>query len=178
MNFFKKRILIFSTILLSTTYVNAFVGLGGVESFHQKGLEKGNTKFSVALFSSKPDEGDSRIALNTQLGKLLTTDIEVLTGLSVSTSNGDTNYDLSGGINYYFLKTETLTPFIGSQLGFSSSTNSASDSSFSDSIYLGAHKFLNERTAVTPETGLQFVDFTDYQEVYFNIYLTFFFDSL
>ena len=43
-------------------------------------------------------------------------------------------------------------------------------------FYVGAHQFLSENFAITPEAGAQFIDFTDYTETYLNVYLTYFFD--
>ena len=178
MNFIKKGLILANILSLYVTSSSAFMGLGNLPAFQQKGLEEENTRLSVALFSSKPSEGDANIAINTQVGKMLNKNIEALVELNLFSSAGYTQTRLGGGANYYFeeskWQTETFTPYTGVQVGFN---HNKYDTSFDDKFYVGAHNFIASHTAITPEVGLQFIDLVDYQEAYFNIYLTFFFDS-
>jgi len=146
-----------------------------VSAFEQNGVKEGNNRVSASARISVPDEGDKSITLLGQYGYFLKDDVEVMVDV-FSTTNTDTTYLLGLGANYYFAKTPTLTPYVGAQYYHTGMTGNSDLSGNGDKIYVGAHQFLSENFAITPEAGAQFVDFTDYSETYLNVYLTYFFN--
>ncbi|CAA6816814.1 MAG: Unknown protein [uncultured Sulfurovum sp.] len=166
MNFLKKTLT--SLVLLSA--------LSTAATFEQNGIKEGNNRISASARVSVPDEGDNSITLLAQYGHFLTDDIEVMVDLFSNTANSDTFYLLGLGANYYFAKTPTLTPFVGGQYYNSGLTGNSDLSANGTKVYLGAHQFLSENFAITPEAGAQFIDFSEYSEAYLNVYLTYFFD--
>lgn len=147
-----------------------------ISAFEQNGVKEGNNRVSASVTLRAPDGGDESIQFIGQYGKFITDDIELMVDLFSSTTNSSTIYLLGLGANYYFMKTPTLTPYVGAQYYRSGETGNSNRSANGDKIYLGAHKFLTENFAITPEAGARFVDFTEYSESYLNIYLTYFFD--
>ena len=167
MNLLKKTLT--SVVMLSALSSTA-------SAFEQNGIKEGNNRVSASARLSVPDEGDKSITLLGQYGYFLSDDVELMLDLFSSTSGSDTFYLLGFGANYYFAKTPTLTPYVGAQYYNSGMTGNSDLSANGDKIYVGAHQFLSENFAITPEGGAQFVDFTDYTETYLNVYLTYFFD--
>ncbi|CAA6800354.1 MAG: Unknown protein [uncultured Sulfurovum sp.] len=157
-----------SLLILST--------LSTANTFEQNGVKEGNNRISASARFSVPDEGDNTLTLLAQYGHFLTDDIEVMVDLFSSSANGDTFYLLGLGGNYYFAKTPTLTPYVGGQYYNSGLTGNSDTTANGTKFYVGAHQFLSENFAITPEAGAQFFDFTDYSESYLNVYLTYFFD--
>jgi hypothetical protein len=180
MNILKQGLFLSGFLSILTTTATAIELSSNTLSYHEGSLNKEgkDTRLSVALFSSKPEEGDAFLMLNAQVAQIIDKNIEVVIDTNVFTAGGDTGYRLGTGANYYFKEvTEAVLPYAGVQIGFNGNTNANTDTSFDNRIYVGAHKFLNSYTAITPEAGFQFIDFTDYQQAYFNIFLTFFFDT-
>ena len=169
MNILKNTLTSMLILVASSTFSNAV-------AFEQNGVKEGNNKLSVALYTTIPDEGDESISVYGQAGHFFSDNVEVLLDVFSSTSNGDTTYMLSPGVNYYFAKTPTLTPYVGAQVYYFDSTMDNSESSFGNKFAIGAHKFFNENVAVTPEAGAQFFEFDEYLQSYVNVYLTYFFD--
>lgn len=169
MNILKKT-------LTSALVLTALSSFASAVPFEQNGVKEGNDKLSVALYTTFPDEGDESISINGQYGHFFSDDIEVLLDVFSSTSQGETFYMLSPGVNYYFAKTPTLTPYVGAQVYYYDTTISGIDPSFGNKLAIGAHKFFNENVAVTPEAGAQFYEFEDYLQSYVNLYLTYFFN--
>ena len=185
MNILKQGLLLSTLLLVATTTATAsFINLSSdtLLSYHKGASELEepgkDTRLSVGLFSSKPKEGDALLMLNAQVAQLIDKKIEVVIDTNVFTTGGNTGYRLGTGANYFFKEIkQDVIPYAGAQLGFNGSTDTRVDTSFDDRVYAGAHWFLNGYTALTPEAGFQFIDLTDYQQAYFNVFLTFFFDT-
>ncbi len=168
MKFLKNTL---TSVLLLSTLSN--FALGG--TFEQDGVKEGNNKISVGLYTTFPDEGDTSMTLYGGIGHFLTDDIELVFDTMINTSNGDTLYYLKPGANYYFMKTPTLTPYVGANIYYFDSTIDNADSSYGNNYHIGAHQFFSENAAVTAEVGMDFFEFDDYLQSYSNIYLTYFF---
>jgi hypothetical protein len=198
MNFLKKTV---ATILILGTITQ-------ISAFEQNGVKEGNSRVSIGLTSivDNDDGSDGSGTFYGQYGKFITDNIEIASYIFANLSDGGQqsgenlyynvdrgiDYQIAIGLNYYFLKTVTLTPYIGIQYYHTDSTRDSYKyqkngdyymgghkvdyTSDGDRCYLGLHKFFSENLAVTPEAGMRFVDFTDYMNTYFNIYLTYFFD--
>ena len=167
MKIFKKTLA--SLLILSS--------LSTAGTFEQNGVKEGNNRISASARLTVPDEGDKSIQLLGQYGRFLTDDVEVMVDL-FSTTAKDTFYLVGLGANYYFAKTPTLTPYVGAQYYYSDSTkdDGIDYSANGTRAYFGAHQFLTENFAITPEAGAQFFDFSEYSQSYLNVYLTYFFD--
>jgi hypothetical protein len=156
--------------------------LSTASTFEQNGVKEGNNRISASARLTFPDGGDTSITLLGQYGRFLTDDIEVMLDIFTNTANYtptdsiETSYLVGVGANYYFLKTPTLTPYVGGTYYYSDSTADGDLAANGLKINIGAHKFLTENFAITPEAGSRFFDFTDYSESYLNVYLTYFFD--
>lgn len=167
-----------SLVLLST--------IASAVSFEQNGVKEGNDRVSIGLYTTlhNDDGSDPTATLYGQYGKFVTDDIELILDLftNLSTNRASNNaaitYMVGPGINYYFLKTPTTTPYVGTQVFYSDViTDDTGDfSAHGSKYYVGFHKFLNENVSVTPELSVQLVDFTDYSSTNLNVYLTYFFD--
>jgi len=166
MNFLKTTV---ASLLL-------FGSLATASTFEQSGVKEGNNKISVGIYNTIPDEGDASATIYGGIGHFLTDDIELMFDTMISTSNGDTFYYLKPGANYYFLKTPTLTPYVGGNIYYFDSTVDNADSSYGNNYHVGAHKFFSENAALTLEVGMDFFELTDYLQSYSNLYLTYFFD--
>jgi len=167
MNLLKKALTSVAMLSVLTSTVSAF---------EQNGVKEGNNRVSASARISVPDGEDKSITLLGQYGYFLRDDVEVMVDAFSHTSGSNTLYLLGFGANYYFAKTPTLTPYVGAQYYHTGLTGNSDSSGNGDKIYVGAHQFLSENFAITPEAGAQFVDFTDYSETYLNVYLTYFFN--
>ncbi len=145
-------------------------------TFEQNGVKEGNNRVSAGIYTTVPDEGDASVTFYGEYGHFLTDDIELALATTVSSSNGDTFYYIKPGINYYFLKTPTLTPYVGGHIYYFDSTVDNSDSDYGNNYHIGVHKFFSENFALTGEAGLDFFEFNEYLQTYTNIYLTYFFN--
>ncbi len=175
MNFLKKAVA--SLLILGA--------ISQAGTFEQNGVKEGNNRVSVGLTSiiDNDDGSDGSGTLYGQYGRFVTDDIEVSSYIFTSLNSGDVDYQIAIGANYYFLKTPTLTPYVGAQYYYTDSTRDVKVngkkvdfSSNGNNIHIGAHKFFSENFAISPEIGSRFVDFTDYTNTYANIYLTYFFN--
>jgi len=166
-----------------------FSALSTADTFEQNGVKEGNNRISINLTSALHNDSgaDASGYVYGQYGKFLTNDIEVFfdTFLSKGTLKGtdgidksSVTYMLGAGANYYFLKSPTLTPYVGTQIFYSDAiTDAKGEFDIKGSKhYLAAHKFLNENTSITVETGIRIYDFKDYKQTYWDIYLSYFFD--
>jgi hypothetical protein len=158
-------------LLTATTSI-----LSATTTFEQTGVKEGNTRLAVGVYSTVPDGGDASVTVNGELGHFLTDDIEIALATFITSSNGDTFYYIKPGANYYFLKTPTLTPYVGGHLYYFDSTADGAEGSFGNNYHVGAHMFFSENVAVTGELGLDFFEFSDYLQTYTNVSLTYFFD--
>jgi outer membrane protein W len=176
MKFLKTTIT--SLILLSS--------LASAVPFEQQGVKEGNDRVSIGLISTihNEDGSDEMATIYGQYGRFITDNIEIGAYIFTLLNNGDVTYQVAPGINYYFLKTPTLTPYVGAQYYYTDTTREAfredgSEIDFSSNggnLHFGFHKFFNENISITPEVGARFVDFTEYTDTYLNIYLTYFFN--
>ena len=166
---------------LKNTFISilAMSTLSSAGTFEQNGVKEGNSRVSASARISIPDEGDESIQFFGQYGRYLTDDIEVMLDVFTHTQDANTIYMIGPGVNYYFAKTPTLTPYVGTQVYYTDYLTDDDNIDYSSTglkVYLAAHKFLSEDFAITPEVGAQFIDFEDYTESYVNVYLTYFFD--
>lgn len=162
------------TTLLALSAMTSIVS--ATSTFEQSGVKEGNTRLSVGVYSTTPKEGDTTVTVNGELGRFLTDDMEVSLATFISANNGDTFYYIKPGLNYYFLKKPTLTPYVGGHLYYFDSTADGAEGSFGNNYHVGAHMFFSENVAVTGELGLDFFEFTDYLQTYTNVSLTYFFN--
>ena len=148
-------------------------------TFEQNGVKEGNNRISGSANLTFPDGGGTGITAYAQYGRFMTDNIEVMVDLLSSKGSGkdsNTTYYFAIGANYYFAKTPTLTPFIGMQYYTSGLMEDSDYIANGSRTYIGAHKFITENFAITPEAGVRFIDFTEYSQSYLNVYLTYFFD--
>lgn len=150
--------------------------LSAAPTFEQTGVKEGNNRVSLGIYTTVPDGGDASVSLYGEFGHFLTDDIELSFAGIINRSSGETFYNLKPGAKYYFLKTPTLTPYVGTNVYYFDSTQDNADATFGNNYHVGAHKFFTENVAVTGEAGLDFFEFTDYLQSYTNIYFTYFFD--
>jgi hypothetical protein len=179
MNFLKKTlvlILILGSFSLAST-------------FEQNGVKEGNNRVSIGLISKvhNNNKADASGKIYAQYGRFLTDNIEIffdvylekgqIKGIDHIYKDG-VSYMVGPGINYFFLKQPTFTPYIGAQYFHSDAITDAKGDfeANGNKYYLGAHKFLNENTSITPEVGVFLYDFIDYDNTYLNLYLTYFFN--
>ena len=176
MNFLKSTVA--SLILLST--------FSSAVSFEQNGVKEGNDRISIGLYTTLHNDSGSNptATLYGQYGRFITDDIELVLDLYTQLSTNEVTDNkaisllLGPGINYYFAKTPTLTPYVGTQVFYSDKLTD-DDGDFSgqgSKYYVGFHKFLNENASITPELSVQLFDFTEYSSTNLNVYLTYFFD--
>ncbi len=190
MNNLKKALVSLLILGTLTTTINAF---------EQNGVKEGNNRISIGLNSIIDNESgeDPTGTFYGEYGKFITDDIELDIYTLVSLNNVKNKnpnytyhsdsyitYHIGLGGNYYFLKTPTLTPYVGAKYYYTDNTldidkqngKKIDFSSNGANIHIGLHKFFSENLAVTPEIGSTFVDFNDYLSSYANIYLTYFFN--
>lgn len=174
--------------ILKTTIVSLSLlsTLSSAVSFEQNGVKDGNDRVSIGLTSivHYNSGSDGSGTLYGEYGHFLTDNIELGIYTLSSFSGGDVLYHIGALGNYYFLKTPTLTPYIGAKYYYTDWTKDAyrkdgskiDYSSNGNDFHIGAHKFFSENLALTSEVGSQFIDFTEYSSTYFNLNLTYFFD--
>jgi len=144
-------------------------------SFEQNGVKKGNSRVSVGLYYTTPDEGDDSATFYGTYGFFYSDNLELALDGIVTASSGDAFYWIKPGFNYYFLKNPTLTPYLGASIYYFDSTIDDSDSDYGGNIHAGAHQFFNENMALTGEVGSDFYEFDEYLQSYMRISLTYFF---
>ncbi len=176
MKFLKTTI---TSLILLSSFASAV-------SFEQQGVKEGNDRVSIGLYTTLHNDNgnDPTATLYGQYGRFITDDIELVLDLftNLSTNSQSDNkaitYMVGPGINYYFLKTPTTTPYVGTQVFYSDviTDDSGDFSAQGSKYYVGFHKFLNENASITPELSVQLYDFTDYSSTNLNVYLTYFFD--
>jgi hypothetical protein len=179
------------TLQKALTSLLILSSLSTAGTFEQNGVKEGNNRVSASARLSFPDGKDPTVQLLGQYGRFLTDDIEIMLDVFTNTaeytpkktiavpnptSSTETSYLVGVGANYYFLKTPTFTPYIGGTYYYSDFTADGDFSANGLKLNIGAHKFLTENFAITPEAGSNFFDFTDYYQSYLNVYLTYFFD--
>jgi hypothetical protein len=167
-NFFAKIILMLPLL----------TSLGLSQSFEQDGVKEGNIKISASLYTQQPrGDEENHINFNSQIGYFINSNIETIIGLeTVSRKDNEFDYTLSPGINYYFYKTPLVTPYIGAKFYYWNSSFEYIREERGATLYIGTHLFLNENIAVTPEFGVNYIDFESNKGTYFNTFLTYFFD--
>lgn len=160
--------LVISLLLLTSSALS--------ESFEQDGVKEGNIKISASLYTQQPNEGDDSVNLNAQVGYFMNGNIETLIGLDIRTRKDDEfDYTISPGVNYYFYKTPFITPFIGSRFYYWNTSFEYQKEEKGVSFYIGTHLFLSENIAISPEFGIDFINFESKKGTYFDTYLTYFF---
>jgi len=149
-------------------------------SFEQNGIKEGNSRLSVGLYGEKhyaTTSSELDIKIDGTYGKFLSDNSEILLKVRDTTDLKYHAYKIDLGYSYYFFKQPIFTPYIGFELGISGDTKIDSGRlNNEEGIYIGAHNFFSENIALSPEFGVEFTDFKEVAESYFNIYLTYFFD--
>jgi len=160
-----------------TLILPLLTSFGLSQSFEQAGVKEGNVKVSASLYTQQPKDEDNNINFNAQIGYFFTDKIETIIGIETISRNSDEfDYTLSPGLNYYFYKTPLVTPFIGAKFYYWNSSFEYIKEERGVTLYIGTHLFLNENVAVTPEFGVNYIDFESNKGTYFNTFLTYFFD--
>ncbi len=149
--------------------------LGFSASFEQNGVKEGNIKFSAALYSTQSSDEFDTFGFNTQLGYLVTDRVEILLGLDIDTQREEFYYTLSPGISYYFYKTPITTSYVGLKLYYWNTSNEYIKEQKGNTFYLGTDVFISENIAITPEVGVNYLNFETKKSTYFNTFLTYFF---
>jgi len=157
------------------TTVTVLASLTSANTFEQNGVKEGNNKISIGLYTTVPDVGDTSMTLYGGIGHFFTDDVEVVLDTLINVRNSETLYYLKPGVNYYFMKTPTLTPYVGTNVYYFDSTEDNSDSSYGNNYHIGGHQFFSENASITAEIGMDYFEFTEYMQSYSNIYLTYFF---
>ena len=140
-------------------------------TFEQNGVKDGNILLSLNLISTQNDkDAEDKYIINTKVGYFFSDDLEIYLGVNTNSTYKHTQFVLSPGINYYFYNTLVLTPYIGFQYYYQNTTNEFIESQEGNTYYLGTHVFLNENVALTPEFGVNYLDFKE-QEKYLFYYL-------
>ena len=145
-------------------------------SFEQNGVADGNVKFSAALYSTQNSDEYDTLGFNTQLGYFFTDRLEVLLGLDIDTQRNEIYYTLAPGVSYYFYKTAITTSYLGAKLYYWNTSNEYVMEEKGNTFYLGTDFFISENVAITPEVGINFLDFDEKKGTYFNTFLTYFFN--
>jgi len=146
-------------------------------TFEQDGVKEGNSRFSISLYSEKhADANYMKGKVNLLYSKFLSDDIETFIHALDNLTDNIHTYKLDAGLSYYFLKRPTLTPYIGLEMGLSGDSTNGIKLFNEQSFYIGTHKFFSENIALTPELGIEFIDFKIHSETYFNLYFTYFFN--
>ena len=166
-------ILNFIKIFFMLFLINSF---GYSTSFEQNGVKEGNVKFSAGLYSTQSSDEFDTFGFNTQLGYLLSDKVEILLGLDVDTQRNELYYTLSPGISYYFYKTPITTSYVGLKLYYWNTSNEYIQEQKGNTFYLGTDFFISENVAITPEAGVNYLDFKSKKNTYFNTFLTYFFN--
>lgn len=167
MNRFKYRV----ALLLILLNVHLFA-----VTFEQNGVKDGNVKFSLNLISTQNNKDDENTnIINTKIGYFFSDSLEIYLGVDIDTIYNDTRFTLSPGVSYCFYKTPILTPYIGLQYYYKNTTNEYLKAQEGNTYYLGTHVFLNENVALTPEFGVNYLDFKEQQNTYFTTSLSYFF---
>ena len=144
--------------------------------YEQNGVKDGNIRLSVGFYSEHNDKDkDDSYTLDTQVGYFVNDNLELYLGLNTDTTNNNTKFVLSPGVNYYFYKTPITTPYVGIQYYYQNTTNEFIEAIEGNTLYIGTHIFLNENVAITPEFGVNYIDFKEQQNTYFNTFLSYFF---
>ena len=149
--------------------------IGSSASFEQNGVNEGNVKLSAALYSTQSSDEFDTFGLTTQLGYFFTDRIEVLIGLDIDVERDEIYYTLAPGISYYFYKTLITSSYIGAKLYYWNTSNEYIEEKKGNTFYLGTDLFISENVAITPEIGINYLDFKTKKGTYFNTYLTYFF---
>jgi hypothetical protein len=150
--------------------------IGSSASFEQNGVNEGNVKLSAALYSTQSSDEFDTFGLTTQLGYFFTDRIEVLIGLDIDVERDEIYYTLAPGISYYFYKTLITSSYIGAKLYYWNTSNEYIEEKKGNTFYLGTDLFISENVAITPEIGINYLDFKTKKGTYFNTYLTYFFN--
>ena len=158
----------FICLILSTNLLSS--------QFEQNGVKDGNILLSLNLVSTQNDkDAEDTYNINTKVGYLFSDNLEIYLGLNINTNYTDTQFVLSPGVNYYFYKRPILTPYIGFQYYYQNTTNEYIKSQEGNTYYLGTHVFLNENVALTPEFGVNYLEFKEQKNTYFTTSLSYFF---
>jgi len=150
--------------------------LGFSISFEQNGVKDGNTKLSAALYSTQSSDEFDTFGFTTQLGYFFTDRVEVLVGLDIDVERDEIYYTLAPGISYYFYKTPITTSYIGAKLYYWNTSNEYIKEEKGNTFYLGTDLFISENVAITPEVGINYLNFKTKKGTYFNTFLTYFFN--
>ena len=150
--------------------------IGLSASFEQNGVNEGNVKLSAALYSTQSSDEFDTFGLTTQLGYFLTDRIEILIGLDIDVERDEIYYTLAPGISYYFYKTLITSSYIGAKVYYWNTSNEYIEEEKGNTFYLGTDLFISENVAITPEIGVNYLDFKTKKGTYFNTYLTYFFN--
>ena len=167
MNKVKHKIALF--VILLNVHLSAV-------TFEQNGVKDGNILLSLNLVSTQNDkDADDTYIINTKVGYFFSDNLEIYLGVNTNTNYTDTRFVLSPGVSYYFYKTPILTPYIGFQYYYQNTTNEYIKAQEGNTYYLGTHVFLNENVALTPEFGVNYLEFKEQKNTYFTTSLSYFF---
>jgi hypothetical protein len=153
-----------------------FIFFTSTQASNDNGVKNGNIRLSVGFASEHNDDREEdNYNLDTQIGYFINQNLELYFGLNTKTSENDTTFVLSPGINYYFYQTPIFTPYVGVQYYYQNTTNEFIEAQEGNTFYGGTHIFLSEDVALSPEFGVNYVDFSERKNTYFNTSLSYFF---
>ncbi len=179
MNFLKKAVA--SLLILGA--------ISQAGTFEQNGVKEGNSKISISFLGAIDDDDKTATTFQAQYGYFFNNNLELFVKIDGNTREMLNNlkiYTTGIGGNFYFLKTPTLTPYIGANVYYynyevdikdkdTNQKRKVDNSLNGGEVHIGTHYFLNENTAVTPEVGIHYLDFEEYSQSYLNISLSYMF---
>lgn len=140
---YKKTLLSVCAILaLSSIHANAF---------QQEGVVGGNTEIAIYASHMMPEEGDATTSLGATWGYFFTDNIELKVGFNLSDNDGEQDYSVTPGLDFYFEATPTLTPYIGGGYYYGDRSDNDGDAMTGYNAHIGMNVFVNEKTAIAPE---------------------------
>lgn len=160
-------------IILLTPFLILTITLSS--TFEQNGVKEGNTKISIGFDDDKTKGKEANRKFYGSYGNFISNDVELFVKLKYSTEAGIDSCFLELGGSYYFLKSVTLTPYIGYGAGIEC-INSQWGTSDEEDAFIGIHNFLSENIAISTEFGVDIINATEYLGRYLSVNLTYFFD--
>jgi len=168
---------ILNTLLKSALLLSLLSFSSSAQTFEQNGVKDGNIRLSVSLYTEQPEDEPNSANFDALVGYFVSSDIETMISVGLEKMKGadEFYYRLTPGVNYYFYKAPIFTPYIGARLYYWNSSYEYIKEKKGSSLCIGSHLFVNENVAITPEFGVDFIDFDTNDGTYFSTSLTYFF---
>jgi hypothetical protein len=164
-------------VIKLTILLPLFTSFALSQSFEQNGVKDGNVRLSMSLYSEQPQDESNSADFDIQSGYFINDNIEILFRLGLEKMRGadEFYYRLTPGLNYYFYNTPIFTPYVGARVYYWNSSYEYIQEKKGSSLSIGSHFFVNENVAISPELGIDFIDFESKDATYFSTSLSYFF---